>query len=286
MKADQFTDPITFHGEGAVWHPGWGGLRVVDMLAGDVLALDEQGRVTRMPTGSSIAALVRPREAGGWIIATEREFTLWSAEGEKEWTSAAVTPVGVRLNEGGCAPDGSLLCGSMAYDQAPGAAALLRLGTDRAVETLFDGVTISNGLAFTADGSLLFYADTPTGRVDVFDVSDPQSHAALANRRPFVSIPEAAGAPDGLCVDSEGGIWVALYGGSAVHRYDASGSLTEVVDLPASNVTSCTLGGPELSTLFITTSRQGVPAGEQPAAGAVFRAEVATPGLPVRPYAG
>jgi sugar lactone lactonase YvrE len=286
MKAEQFTDPVTFHGEGAVWHPGWGGLRVVDMLTGDLVDLDDAGRATRTPTGSPVAAMVRPRESGGWLVATEREFTLWTAGGEKEWTSETLTPDGVRLNEGGCAPDGSLICGSMAYDQKEGAAAVMRLDTARHVHPLFDGVTISNGLGFTADGERMYYADTQTGRIDVFDVEDARTAARPVDRRPFVTIPEEDGAPDGLWVDSEDGVWVALYGGSAVHHYDARGRRGEVIELPVSNVTSCTFGGADLRTLYITTSRENLPEGAEPQAGAVFRAEVGVAGQAVLPYAG
>jgi sugar lactone lactonase YvrE len=286
MKAEQFTAPVTFHGEGAVWHPGWGGLRLVDMFTGDVLAVDDHGDTTRLPTGSPVAAMIRPRESGGWVIATEREFTLWNERGEKEWTSETLTPEGVRLNEGGCAPDGTLLCGSMAYDQAENAASVVRLDTARRIRPLFGGVTISNGLGFTGNGERMYYADTPTGRVDVFDVQTPQTNATPVDRRTFVTIPEEHGSPDGLWVDEEDGIWVALYGGAAVHHYDESGHLQEKIELPTSNVTSCTFGGEDGRTLFITTSRENLPAGAEPQAGAVFRADVGVKGRPVLSYRG
>lgn len=284
VSAEQVTDPIAYHGEGAVWSESWGGLKWVDMLRGDVLSLDADGAVQRLSTGSSVAAMVRPRLGGGFVVVTEREFTLWSAEGEREWASAPVweASAGIRFNEGGCDPDGRLLCGSMSYEQVPGAGAMWRLGADRAVEHLFGDLTISNGLGFTADGTRMFYVDSPTGRIDVFDHVD----GALRDRRPFVRLGEGIGDPDGLCVDAEGGVWVALYGGGAVHHYDASGALSDVVELPATKVTSCTFGGADLSTLYITTSREGLAADEQPLAGAVFSAPAGVRGTPVRPFAG
>jgi len=282
MRAEQFTDVVTFHGEGAVW---FAGLKCVDMFAGDVLSIGADGSVDRMPTGSTIAAVVRPRVSGGMVIVTEREFTLWDAAGRLEWTSEPHLPDDglVRFNEGGCDPLGRLLCGSMTYSMAPHTGSMYRLDAARRTSLVFGGTTISNGLGFTADGSLMYYADTPTGRIDVFDVG---LDAELSGRRPFVSIPEESGRPDGLCVDAEGGVWVALYGGSAVHHYDSSGTLADVVELPVTNITSCTLGGDDLSSLFVTTTRENVAEGAEPLAGALFRADVGVRGLPVLPYAG
>jgi sugar lactone lactonase YvrE len=283
VKAQQLTDPITFHGEGAVWFPGVG-LKCVDMLAGDVLSFGFDGSISRLATGSPVAAVVRPRQGGGQLIVTEREFTLWSEAGEREWASESLLPAdgSLRFNEGGCDPLGRMLCGSMAYSAEEGAGSVFRLDADRSTSLVFDGTSISNGLGFTADGSQMYYVDTPTGRVDVFDFVDGE----LRDRRPFVSIPEEIGQPDGLWVDAENGVWVALYGGSAVRHYDASGNLADVVELPVTNVTSCTLGGDDLSTLFITTSRENLADGEQPLAGALFTLEVGVRGLPALPFAG
>lgn len=280
--AEQLTDPVTYHGEGAVWFAGWGGLRLVDMLAGDVLTLDEgTSRVERLSVGSPVAACVRPRTGGGFVVATEREFALWGPDG-REWTSPALWSGPVRFNEGGCDPAGRFLCGSMAYSADAGAGTMWRLGPDRSVERLFGDVTISNGLGFTADGATAFYVDTPTRRIDRFDVVEGE----LRDRRPFVAVAEGVGDPDGLTVDAEGGVWVALYGGGAVHHYGPDGALADVVEVPgARQVTSCTLGGADLRTLYITTSRENLAADEQPSAGSVFHASAGVAGLPVLPCA-
>jgi sugar lactone lactonase YvrE len=186
------------------------------------------------------------------------------------------------MNEGGCDPDGRFWCGSMAYDQAPGRGALYRLDPDGAVRRILDGVTISNGLDWSPDGSLAYYDDTATHRVDVFDYDRV---TGLTARRPFVRLPDD-GNPDGLTVDAEGGVWVALFGGGAVHRYTPAGALDVVVEVPTAQVTACTFGGPRLDELFVTTSREGMAADDDPLAGALFRAEVGVPGLPVREFAG
>jgi sugar lactone lactonase YvrE len=132
-------------------------------------------------------------------------------------------------------------------------------------------------------GDTVFYADTPTDRVDSFDF-DPAS-GAFTGRRTFTEI-LGGGHPDGMAIDEEDGVWVALWGGSAVHRYDTAGRLDLVVDLPVSNVTACAFGGPDLRTLFITTSRQGLDPEDQPDAGAVFRYEAGVRGAPQHAFAG
>lgn len=283
VKAQQLTPPVAYHAEGAVWFPSWGGLKWVDMLAGDILSLDwETGRIDRMHTGSAIAALVRPRVAGGMVIATEREFSLWR-DGCKEWSTPHLWDSRDRhFNEGGCDPAGRILCGSMSSREEPHAGEMYRLNPDGSVERLFGDITISNGLGFNAANTLMYYIDTATSRIDVFDVQAGQP----VNRRPFVSVPHELGSPDGLWVDQQDGIWVALYGGSAVHHYSSQGVLEGIVDVPATQVTSCTFGGPNLDTLFITTSRENLAASDEPQAGSVFAAEVGVRGAPVAPFGG
>lgn len=281
--AVQLTAPDAEHGEGPVYLPAWGGLRWVDMLAGDILHLDSgSGAVDRWRVGS-VAAAFRPRIGGGAIVATEREFVVFDEIGGPVHSLGVVfeSPL-IRFNDGGCDPAGNFLCGTMAYDETPGAGTLYRLSPAAQVDTVLTGVTISNGLAWTADSTLAFYVDTPTGRIDVFD-SD--TTGALLNRRPFVRIDPSTGSPDGLTVDAQGGIWVALWEGSAVHHYSASGTLEDVIEVPAPKVTACTFGGPRLDQLFITTSRLGQD-DQISGAGAIFTCEPGVIGVPVRPYAG
>jgi len=281
MRAEQVTGPVAHHGEGPVWSPGWGGLRWVDMLAGDVLTLTDHGSVERRHVGD-VAAAVRPRRGGGAVIALERGFALEDPDGSLTPLDPVWADPSIRMNEGGCDPDGRFWCGSMAYDQRSGAASLYRLDPDRSVRRVLDGVTVSNGLDWSPDGSLAYYDDTATHRIDVFDYD---RDAGLTGRRPLVRFPDD-GRPDGLTVDADGGIWVALYGGSAVHRYRPDGVLDGVVDVPTAQVTACTFGGPGLDQLFITTSREGMGPDDDPMAGSLFRADVGVTGRPVREFAG
>jgi len=280
MRAERLTDAVAHHGEGPVWSDRWGGLRWVDMLAGDVLSLGSDGSVGRRHVGT-VAAALRPRSRGGAVIAVERGFVLADDDGPLTPLPELWTDPGVRMNDGGCDPDGRFWCGSMAYDQRPGAAALYRLDADGSVTRQLDGVTVSNGLAWSPDGALAYYDDTATHRVDVFDY-DPV--AGLTGRRTFADLGD--GNPDGLTVDADGGVWVALYGAGAVHHYTADGRLDGVVEVPAAQVTACALGGSDLDQLFITTSREGLAAGEDPLAGSLFVADVGVRGLPVAEFAG
>ena len=279
MVAEQLTDVVAYHGEGPVWSKRWGGLRWVDMLAGDVLSLEPDGTVGRHHVASVVAAL-RPRRGGGAVLGIERGFALEDADGAITFLSEVWTDKGLRMNEGGCDPDGRFYCGSMAYDKRPGAGAVYRLDPDRSVQVVVENVTVSNGLDWSPDGSLAYYNDTDTERIDVFDY---ERDAGLTNRRPFVDV---GARPDGLTVDAEGGVWVALSNAGAVRRYTADRVLDEVVELPVTKVTACTFGGSRLDELFITTSREDLEPGAEPAAGSLFRAVPGVTGLPVREFGG
>jgi sugar lactone lactonase YvrE len=280
MRAEQVTGPIAYHAEGPVWSERWGGLRWVDMLAGDVLTLRPDGGVDRRHVGT-VAAVVRPRRGGGAVLGIERGFALEDPDGTLRPLEPLWSDESVRMNEGGCDPDGRFYCGSMAYDQRPGAGSLYRLDPDGSVHVVLPDVTISNGLEWSPDGSLAYYDDTPNGQVEVFDYD---SERGLTGRRPFAT--PGVGNPDGLTVDAEGGVWVALFGGSAVHHYTPDGTLDGVVELPTAQVTACTFGGPDLDRLYITTSAENLPPGSDPLAGALFAADVGVRGMPVREFAG
>lgn len=284
MKAERLTDSISYHGEGPVWWPS-GRLRFVDMLHGAIITLDGD-RPTRTPVGSPVASVIRPRVGGGAIVATESGIAL-ACEADLSDLSEAVRLFDdprLRTNEGNCDPQGRFYVGTMAYDRTPGAASVYRWdGADHRPETVIAEVSTSNGLGWSPDGALAYYNDTPTGEVAVFDYTPD---AGLRNRRSLTSIDEEAGRPDGLCVDAEGGVWVALNKGSAVHRYAPDGTLSERIEVPVRQVTACTLGGDSLDRLFITTSRENLAEDEEPAAGSIFVADVGVRGLAALPFAG
>ncbi|MEV1142608.1 SMP-30/gluconolactonase/LRE family protein [Micromonospora sp. NPDC049799] len=282
MRAEQISDPVAGHGEGPVWWPGWGGLRWTDMFAGDVLTLDpDDGTVTRQHVGGFLAAF-RPRAGGGMVAALGRGFALVDADGTVRELGDLWADHTVRMNDGGCGPDGRFYCGSMSADGSPGAGSLYRLDLDLSTHRVLSGVTTSNGLAWSPDGTAAYYVDSATRRVDRFDHVD----GLLVGRRPLAVMPEGAGVPDGISVDAEGHVWVAMWAGSQVRRYAPDGRLDARVDLPVSRVSACTFGGPALDQLFVTTSRRGVDPADEPNAGALFRVAVGVRGLPVVPFAG
>src|SRR5699024_5598066 len=123
MRAEQCTDPIAYHGEGPVWSATWGGLRWVDMLAGDILSLTQDGHVQRRHV-ATVAAALRPRIGGGAVIGIGRGLLLEDADGTATKTIQVWDDPSIRMNDGGCDPDGRFYCGSMGYDQRPGVAGL------------------------------------------------------------------------------------------------------------------------------------------------------------------
>jgi sugar lactone lactonase YvrE len=284
LSAEPVTPPLAFHGEGPVWDAAVGTMHWVDMLAGDLLSLGPDGGVQRRSLAAEVLAAVRPRVGGGLVLGIERGFArLDEGAAEPRVLPPLWTDRGVRMNEGGCDARGRFWCGSMAYDQAEGAAALYRLEPDGSSTVVLTGVTVSNGLVWTPDGGTAYYVDSATQRVDVFTVD---ADGELTGRRPHVVVPEEVGIPDGVALDADGGLWVAVNGGGAVHRYDAGGRLDAVVSVPVPGVTACAFGGPDLDRLFVTTSREGVPDGEQPLAGALFGCRPGVRGAPVHPFAG
>ncbi|GAA3396575.1 SMP-30/gluconolactonase/LRE family protein [Cryptosporangium minutisporangium] len=277
MRADQVTDACAEHGEGPVWDTGNGVLRFVDMLVGAVLTFDPvTGELTKRVV-ADVAAALRPRRAGGWVLATQRGFALLGRDGldapdaEPTWIEA-FTDKSIRMNDGGCDAQGRFYCGTMAYSQEPGRGTLYRLDPDRSVHEVLTDLTVSNGLSWTQDGARAYFVDSPTKRVDVFD-ADPAT-GTLHNRRPFARIDD--GTPDGLTIDADGGVWVALYGAGTVHRYDPHGTLDLVVEVPVSQPTSCAFVDRDL---YITTTRENLPEGAEPQAGALFHVRPGVRGL-------
>jgi sugar lactone lactonase YvrE len=281
-RAEQLTERVAHHGEGPVWDASTGRLHFVDMLAGDLLTLRTDGAVERQHVGD-VAAVWRPRTGGGGVVGVERGFALISPEGDVTTLPAVFTDPAIRMNEGGCDPQGRFYCGTMAYAETPGAGTVYRLDPDGTVETVLTGVSISNGIVWSLDGGTVYYIDSPTRQVAAFDFSTGTRFGA---RRTVVEIEVPGASPDGMTIDAEGHLWVALWAGSAVHRYSPQGVLEDVIELPATQVTACAFGGADLDTLYITTSRQGLAADEQPGAGCLFAAVPGVRGAPVRPFAG
>ena len=275
--------------EGPTWDVTTNTLLWVDILAGAVNVVVPATRSrARYLLGSPVGAIAR-RAGGGWVAAVERGFLLldeaWRAE--RPVIAAPGQRPGTRFNDGGCDPAGNFWAGTLSYDGTPGAAALYRLRPDGAVHEVLSGVTNSNGIAWSPDGSRLYYVDTGRGTVEHLEL-DPVTSVATG-RSTIVRIPSGGGLPDGLTVDAEGHLWLALWGGSCVRRYKPNGELDLVLELPVELVTSVAFGGEDLDELFITTARDGLSPADiarQPLAGAVFHWRPGTTGMPPLTFAG
>ncbi|HEY2575082.1 MAG TPA: SMP-30/gluconolactonase/LRE family protein [Streptosporangiaceae bacterium] len=283
--------PVTqpaYLAESPIWDAATQTLLWVDIMAGDVHRFDPaSGQDSVTSVGVPVGALAT-RDAGGLILAAGVGFaTLNERTGELDWLWAG--GLGDRMNDGKCDPSGRFLAGTLTYARHPGACALYRLDPAApGVATVLDGVTLSNGLGWSPAGDLMYYADTPSEQVDVLHY-DPAT-GEVGDRRVFVDLHDVPGRPDGLTVDSDGCIWIAMAGGAAVRKYTPDGELDHVLGFPVGLVTSVTFGGPALADLYVTTSRENLTEDDlagQPLAGSVFVvAATGVQGLPAGTYAG
>jgi len=248
-------------GEGPTWDAAGDRLLWIDILGSRVHTYEPAtGRRTVRTTEQHVGA-VKPRAGGGLVLNLRDGVALLDPDGAFRWLHHEPVP-GRRANDAAVAPDGALWAGTMRYDEAPGGGTLSRLTGDGTVDVVLDDVAVSNGTGWSPDGRLMYYIDTPTRRVDVFDVLDVLDVAGgrVGNRRTLAEIEEGAGFPDGLTVDAEGCVWVALWDGGAIRRYTPGGELDRVIELPTPRVTACAFGGTDLRDLYVTTARVGLPA--------------------------
>lgn len=191
----------------------------------------------------------------------------------------------MRWNDAKVAPDGHLWLGTIAYDvdSHPTDCSLFRLDkTGKKLTKVVDGIGISNGLAWSADGKTMFFIDTVTLSIDSFDYQDGE----LANRKRRWTAPDNSyGAPDGMCSDSEDGLWVAFWGGAKVRRFNTQFEVTDEIELPQPLVTSCAFAGKDLNKLIITTARFDQSSNNEDL-GKTYIAQVPIPGMRTQLFPG
>lgn len=275
-------------GEGPFWDARAEELLRVDISRGLVHGWNPwTGSAWSRRHDGEVSAVVPRVDGPGWLVAVGHQLLLDDGERVEALARVEQDRAANRFNDCKCDAEGRLWAGTMAKDHSPGAASLYRLDPGTEIERVVPGTTISNGLGWSPAGDRMYFVDTPTQRVDVFDFDS--SSGALAERRPFVDIDPAGGAPDGLTVDAEGGAWVCLFGGAAVRRYDADGTLDVVVELPVTNPTSAAFGGPDLRTLYVTSARHRLAEAQlqrEPLAGSVLAIDAGVAGLPGNRFAG
>lgn len=265
--------------EGPVWDAGHGLLRWVDILAGDIHSFDPAtGARDCVAAGDPVGA-IGLTTSGGLVAAMVDGFALVDDSMLTRVPGFAVDRSAVRFNDGKPDPWGSFCAGTMAWVDGRRGGALYRLSPDLEVTTLIPDVGLSNGLDWTDDRRTFYFADSASGGVDAFE-TDPDT-GDLGERRRWVTIPEADGVPDGLTLDSQGCLWLAVWGSGEVRRYSPDGRLDTVVRLPVTHVT-CPVFGPD-GVLYITSAWSELPAASraaQPHAGDIF---ACTPGVTGRP---
>jgi sugar lactone lactonase YvrE len=274
-------------GEGPVWLEDRAELAWVDIQRGLIYLLKAAtGRVSTIALGEMVGAMA-PTTSGSLVVAVATGFVLVdpTTGGVRRLATLDRLDPTIRMNDGKADPWGRFWAGTMGLDKRPGAGSLYCLEPSLRVRVALESVTISNGLDWSDDLGTMYYVDTPTSRVDRFDLDG--SAAMLGQRRPFITLPNELGAPDGLTVDSAGRLWLALWGGSAVRCFSPSGELEAIVRLPASHVTSCTFGGPDLGDLYITTAQTELSPDElarEPLAGRLFRCRPGALGRPANRF--
>jgi sugar lactone lactonase YvrE/DNA-binding IclR family transcriptional regulator len=276
-------------GEGPLWSIPEQRLYWVDILQPTLHSSDiATGTDTALPLAEMVSALA-PRRRGGLIAAARSGLRLLDPTqglGETLAIPEADRP-GNRFNDGKCDRQGRFWVGTLALDATPDAGALYRIGADGTAAAMVSGLHVANGLGFSQDGRRFYLADSARRRIDVF-VVEPES-GTLSGRRVFMQWPEGQGTPNGLAVDAEGCVWVAMWDGWCVQRFDAAGVLQRRVELPVPRPTSCAFGGPDLRTLFVTSARVRLSAEqlrEAPLSGSVFAIEAGVAGLPEPAFAG
>ncbi len=279
-RLTQVQAPMATLGEGPHWDDQDQSLYWVDIPEGRVHQMDAAGSFTSWEVGQPASAVVR-RASGGLVVAVREGFVALDPASGQVVPLAAVEPDRPenRMNDGACDRAGRFFAGTMADDERPGAGTLYRLDPDLGVTKLVTGVGISNGIGWSPDERLMYYIDSQDRQVDVFDF-DPAT-GEIDGRRRFAAVGRGEAVPDGLTVDADGGVWVAVWGGGAVLRHDTGGRVRESVELPAARVTSCAFGGPGLDQLFVTTA-----AGPGALGGALFVCQPGVTGQPSHPFRG
>ncbi|MGH2931464.1 MAG: SMP-30/gluconolactonase/LRE family protein [Gaiellaceae bacterium] len=274
-------------GEGARWDARRGELLRLDILAGRVYRdrVDDDGAlilVRRYQVPGTVGAVAPVEDDEGWVVAAGKGFAYLSLDG-------SVRPLGevaaaeTRMNDGACDPQGRFWSGTKA--DRPGGAALYRLDRAGETELMLDGLTISNGKGWSPDGATMYLVDTGPRVVHAFAFDGDTG--TITDGRVLITVPEDVGSPDGMTVDADGDLWVAIWGGGRVQRYSPKGELRQTLTVPAAQCTSCAFAGSGLNRLYVTTATEfwtDEQRRAEPAAGLVYRFETDATGRPAAPF--
>jgi sugar lactone lactonase YvrE len=278
-------------GEGPIWDERRQLLYWVDILGGKLFAYDPAGHENRAYDIGQYVGTVVPAESDDKVLLAVYEgFAVYDLQ-ERELRLLSNPEAHLpqnRFNDGKCDPNGRFWAGTMAMHDQRDQGSLYCMDRDFSVRKVLGGIGISNGLAWSLDGRVMYFIDSTAATITAFDFA-PET-GALSNERLIVEVPGEMGTPDGMTIDEEGLLWVAHWGGGRVCRWDPqNGRLLAQIDLPVSQVTACTFGGPQLDTLYITSARSGLKEAQlrqEPQAGSIFAVKPGPRGLPALRFAG
>lgn len=275
-------------GEGPLWDADSAELVWLDITRHQVHRFDPATGTDRSVDVGQPVGAVGLRAGGGLIGAMRDGFARIDGAGTCELIAATEAEnTATRMNDGKVDPAGRFWAGTMAFDATAGAGSLYRLEPRGHVERVLTGLSISNGMDWSADRRLMYFIDSPSYSVDVFEYD--LGTGGIRERRALCRIGDGDTMPDGMTVDADGYLWVAVWGGSCVLRFAPDGTPAGGVELPASQPTSCAFGGPDLRDLYITTaSRELSPEqrAREPHAGALFVCRPGPQGLPPHRFRG
>lgn len=289
VSVEVFADLHADVGEAPHWDERTKSLLFVDLTGGAVFRYDRSGvQAGSFSVGQEVGAVV-PRRGGGLVLAVRDGIAVASDTGEGFELTAPVERgiSGNRMNDAKCDPAGRLFAGTTAFNFSPHSAALYRVEPDWSFEQVVGDVTQSNGIAWSPGGAWMYFIDSATQGVDVFDYD--VSTGILGNRRRLVTIGPAQGIPDGMTTDENGNLWVACFGGSAVRCFSPAGEQLDEIVCPVTQVTSCAFGGPGLADLYVTSAAYRLSPDQlkkQPHAGATFICRPGAAGMPAQAFAG
>lgn len=276
-------------GEGPLWVAAENAVYWVDIIGKQVHRLKLDGGERRTWTFKQSVTSLAVRQSGGFVATVRHGFAAidFAAEAVEPIALPEAHLTGNRFNDGKVDGNGRFWAGSMDDAGQQPTGSLYRLDPDQSLHTMDSPYIISNGPAFSADGQTMYHTDSIKRTIFAFTL---RTDGSIGEKRPFIQLTNPTeGAPDGMTIDSENCLWLAHYGGARLTRYSPAGQVLQVVPLPVPNVTSCTFGGANLDTLFITTACQQMSPAEleqYPLAGSLFAYRPGVTGLPTPQFAG
>lgn len=289
MCVELIVDCKNQHGEGVFWNPSDGLVWWTDIEGCALWSFDPSTSQSASHAMSERVCCFAPRASEGLIVAYADRVVLFDPLTRAETLVAQFEPENLetRLNDGRTDRQGRLIVGGMNEVSGAPVSSVICIDADLSVRKIIDDVSCANSTCFSPDGATMYFADTPDREIVAYDY-DLQS-GSVSNRRVHASFKDEPGLPDGSCVDAEGGVWNAEWEGHRVVRVAPDGTIDRIIDVPVWKPTCCAFGGPDLDTLFITTSRlmsDEAALKKEPESGGVFAVKPGIRGVIDAPFNG